>query len=124
MTRQIWVFGNPDLEIDSLPLRLLPSLKKTFPKIEFRVLDSNEEWQVPEDLVILDTAMGVKEITIFDDLKKFESTPRVSLHDFDALTNLRLLQKLGKLKKIKIIGLPPMMEEKHALEQLKQILDK
>ena len=55
-------------------------------------------------------------------LKNFENSPRVSLHDFDLLSHLRYLRKLGKLKKIKIIGVPPTISEKEALEQISAIL--
>lgn len=33
------------------------------------------------------------------------------MHDFDALMQLRLLQRLGKLKEVTIIGVPPEMDE-------------
>jgi len=103
---KIFVFGNLDLVMDSLPLKMLPELRKKFPQIEFVVQDPNEEWEVPENLVVLDTAVGIKEVMVFDDLEKFTPPPRVSMHDFDALTNLRYLKKLGKLKSVKIIAVP------------------
>lgn len=112
---KIFVFGNIDLEIDNLPLRILPELCNKFPEIEFVVKDPNEEWEVPEELIVLDTAVGIKEVTIFESLEKFSKVPRVGVHDFDALTNLRFLQKLGKIKKIKIIAVPQDMSEKEAI---------
>jgi hypothetical protein len=121
---KIFVFGNEDLEMDSLPLRILSKLEKEFPKIEFEIKDPNEEWVIPEsgELTILDTAVGIKEVTIFSSLEKFSKAPRVSMHDFDALTNLRYLQKLGKIKKIKIIALPPHLSEERAIEEVKVML--
>ena len=106
----VYVFGNPNLEMDSLPLKILSELKKQLPKVEFVVRDPNEESDFPEDLVVLDTAVGISEVTIFDSLEQFAQVPRVSMHDFDALTNLRYLQKLGKIKSVKIIGVPPEKE--------------
>lgn len=41
----IFVFGSPDLKIDSLPLRILPKLQEHFPNIKFIVKDPNEEWE-------------------------------------------------------------------------------
>ncbi len=96
----IYVFGNPDIPEDSLPLRILPRLRLAFPDISFEIKDPNEEWDVPENLTVIDTAVGINGIHVFSDLETFSNTPRVSLHDFDALTQLRYLQKLGKLKKI------------------------
>jgi len=103
---KVYVFGNEDLAMDSLPLKMLPALKKKFPRIDFVVKDPNEEWDDVENIVIMDTVMGIDKITIFDSLKSFVRSPRFSLHDFDAYTNLLFLQKLGKIKKIKIIGIP------------------
>lgn len=107
---KVFVFGNPDLEMDSLPLRMLPKLRQIFSEVEFIVQDPNEEliWGDNEmgDLVVLDTALGTTEVTVFNDLEKFISPPRVSMHDFDVFTNLRLLKKLGKIKSIKIITIP------------------
>lgn len=118
----IYIFGNPDLAFDSLPLRILPKLKKRFPEIEFEALDPNEEFEVPEELVLLDTVFGIERARIFSGLQDFENSPRVSLHDFDLLSHLRYLRKLGKLRKIKIIGIPPTISEKEALEQVSAIL--
>ena len=118
----VFVFGNPDLPADSLPLRILPALKKRCPGAVFKVQDPNEEWEVPEELAVIDTAIGIDKVRIFDGLEDFENTPRVSLHDFDAVTNLRYLQKLGKIKKIKIIGIPPTISEKEAVDSIAAIL--
>jgi len=102
----VYVFGNPDVAQDSLPLKILPELQKQLPEFRFEAKDPNEEWEAPEELIVIDTVVGIKEITVFDDLARFASAPRLSLHDFDAFANLLILQKLGKLKKIKIIGVP------------------
>ncbi len=121
---QIFIFGNPDLEMDSLPIRLLPVLEKRFPDIDFVVLDPNEEWKIPEEMVMIDTVVGIKELTVFNDLKHFIEAPRVSVHDFDAFFNLIYLQKLGKLKKIKIFGLPSGVDEFTAEDSLTKEIDK
>jgi len=118
----VFIFGNPDLAADALPLRILPQLRQLLPTVTFAVRDPNEEWDVPETLVILDTVVGIPAVTVFDDLRMFSPAPRVTLHDFDALSNLRLLQKLGKLKQVKIIGVPPMIAEGKALQQITSAL--
>jgi Ni,Fe-hydrogenase maturation factor len=121
----VFVFGNPDLETDSLPLRLLPKLRQEFPEIKFEVKDPNEEWpeiEFENVLTVIDTVVRIKDVAIFDDLEKFKSAPRVSMHDFDALTNLRLLQKLGKIKKVKIIGISPEISEGEAFKKVSATL--
>ncbi len=119
----IFVFGNPDLEEDSLPLRILPQLCERFPDIDFQVKDPNEEWDIEGEMIILDTVFGIEDIKVFDDIKKFDTTPRVSMHDFDALANIRLLIKLGKIKAIKIIGVPPMMNEEDAFLHISESIN-
>lgn len=104
--KKIFVFGNPDLEKDSLPLRILPKLKEKFKRIKFEVKDPNEDWELGEEIIVLDTVWGIKDVTVFDDLNSFSQSPRIGMHDFDALTNLRYLWKLGKIRKVKIIGVP------------------
>lgn len=122
--KKIFIFGNEDLEMDSIPLRILSKLQEKFSDIEFVTVDPNEDWDVPEEVVVIDTAVGIKDVTIFDSLEKFTVPPRVGMHDFDALTNLRYLWKLGKIKKIKIIGVPPEMEESDVFEKVFEIIEK
>lgn len=118
----VYVFGNPDLPEDSLPIRLISQLHKKFPNIVFVVKDPNEEWDVPKHLIAIDTAVGIDRVQEFHSLESFHTSPRVSMHDFDALAQLRLLQKIGKLKKITIIGVPPKKTPNTALEQIAAIL--
>lgn len=114
----VYVFGNPDLPMDALPPRLVPMLRMAFRKMTFEIKDPNEEWDVPEHLVVLDTVKGIDEVKIFNGLDAFHDAPRVSLHDYDALTQLRLLQKIGKLKTVTIIGVPPDMTDIAALKSV------
>lgn len=117
-----YIFGNPDLAFDSLPIHLLPKLKKRFPEITFEIKDPNEELEIPEELIIIDTVLGINRTRVFNDLKHFANSPHVSLHDFDLISQLKYLEKLGKLKKIKIIGLPSNISEKKALNEISTIL--
>ncbi|MFH1129643.1 MAG: hypothetical protein V1686_02825, partial [Patescibacteria group bacterium] len=71
----------------------------------------------------IDTIVGIDKPTIFNDLKNFSPPPRFSTHDFDAYTNLKYLQKLGKIKKVKIIGIPSMVPEKKAIDFTIKILN-
>lgn len=118
MTRgkdKVLVFGNPDFEPDSLPLKILPDLRRRLPETDFAAADPNEEWDVSGDITVIDTAINLAEPRIFDSLDAFETSPRVSMHDFDALANLRLMQKLGKIGDVRVIALPPGISEEDAL---------
>jgi len=120
--KQVFVFGNINVENDSLPLRMIPKLQEKFPDIKFEIRDPNEEWDVPEEFVIIDTVIGIKGVKVFNTLDKFLSAPRVSMHDFDFLTNLQYLWKLGKIKKIKIIGMSPNIGESEAIKKVSATL--
>lgn len=115
---QLFIFGNPDLPADSLPLRLLPALRGAFPRTEFITLDPNEDWDAPSHMYIIDTVVGLTEPTVFTDLGAFVAAPRLTCHDFDAYANLLLLKKLGKLEHVTIYGLPPLYGESEVLAWL------
>lgn len=105
---KIYVFGNPSLKEDSLPLQILPDLRKNFPRIDFKIVDPNEDFPPQEKKIfILDTVAGIKEPTLLDlnDLEEIKRTP-ISPHDYDLLMHLLLLKKLKKIHKAVIIGIP------------------
>lgn len=116
---KVSVFGNPDLEKDNLVVKLLPKLKKEFPKVEFRLEDPVEGLKPPPaatEWVILDVAVGINKIRVFKNIDKLATEKRVSLHDYGVAMELKLLRKLGKVKRIKIIVVPVEMEEKRAFK--------
>jgi len=118
----IFIFGNPDLAQDSLPLEMLSELRKRFPRLRFEVKDPNEEWDIPEELVIIDTIVGTDDVTVFNSLSAFAPAPRITMHDFDAFANLRYLEKLGRLKSVHIIGVPQGLEISGAITQVSALL--
>ncbi len=115
----IYIFGNPLLSFDSLPIQLIPDLRKEFPGFNFVYKDPNENLH-PEngELIIIDTVVGPDEVIVLNDTDKIESSPSVSMHDLDLGFNLKLLQKIGELKKITIFGVPAGMDKSEALRQL------
>jgi Ni,Fe-hydrogenase maturation factor len=117
MNKTVYVLGNPLIKSDNLPLMILPALIKTFPKIKFEILDPTESLVLnkKQDLVFIDTVLGIKKVTVFDNLEKFMLSPRVSVHDFDLFLELALLFKMKKIKKIKIIGLPQKGKKREML---------
>ena len=103
---KISVFGNPDLKEDNTAIKLIPELKKKYPKAEIKIEDPAGGLEPVEDWIIVDTCEGIHKITEFEDLDKFESLRRVSVHDYEVAMELKLLKKLGKIKKLKIICVP------------------
>ncbi|HBE90701.1 MAG TPA: hypothetical protein DDW41_05845 [Candidatus Andersenbacteria bacterium] len=104
--KQVWLFGNPDFAPDALPLKILPTLKQQLPQFDFIVKDPHEEWILPPRLIIIDTIKGIKSPLVVTSLDAFKNSPRITMHDFDLITNLRWLAKLRRLPPFVIIGLP------------------
>ncbi len=106
---KIYVFGNPLVKEDSVPLVLLPKLKEKFPEAKFIVTDPNENFPPAGEtnLVILDTVKGIKKPTLLDLNRCMtnKKTP-ISPHDYDLLLHLLLLKKMKKIESVKIIGIP------------------
>lgn len=121
--REVYIFGNPALAADALPVKILPELKKRFPEIDFQIKDPNEDFELPVGAIIIDCAAGLREPRVFDSLDEFEPPPRLTLHDFDLYSHLQLLKKIGKLpKSLKIIGLPPEISEEKAIKFIANFL--
>ena len=124
---RVLVFGNPLLAADSLLLRLLPKLRSKFPAIDFVEFDPNEGLEKEAEkgtLTMLDSVDGIAEVSLFTekDVGRLELCGRCSMHDFDLAWNLKLLEKLGLLNGVRIIGVPQNMGEKQALAGITSIL--
>lgn len=103
---KVSVFGNPDLDQDNATIKLIPWLKQKYPRAEIVIEDPTEGLKPAADWLIVDVCQGINQLTEFEDLDQFESLRRVSVHDYDLAMELKLLKKLGKIKKLKIIAVP------------------
>jgi Ni,Fe-hydrogenase maturation factor len=117
---KILVFGNPFIEADSLPLRILPKLRAAFPEIEFKEFDPSEELhEEGRDLIILDAVQGIEKVILISDTRQLNTdTPRYSLHDFDLGISLKLLKKMDLIDSVKIIGVPMNISEEVAFKEV------
>ncbi len=120
---EVWIFGNPDLPEDSLPIRLHSELMKRFPALSFRILDPLDEWQIPDKLEMIDTVRGIDHVRAFTSLDEFEGSPHVTMHDFDLGMQLRFLAKLKKLPPFIMYGVPDTFSVGQALRELTPMLD-
>ncbi len=120
---KIYIFGNSLLDFDNLPIRLKPELEKKFPDLKFIIKDPNENLNPHnKELTIIDTVLGINKVTVIDDIEKIQNNEMYSLHDFDLGFNLKLLKKIGKLKKVTIFGVPMEIKKQVALKQLVELL--
>ena len=120
---KILVFGNPLVEKDSLPLKLLPLLRKEFSEITFSEFDAAENLENQgKDLIILDAVEGIEKVTMIEDIDVIKNERKYSLHDFDLGMTLKLLKKMKKIDSVRILGIPVNYEEKKAFEELKKLI--
>lgn len=124
MKNIVYYLGNRLVSIDSKPSKIIPVLKKKFPKIDFMYYDPTEELSDDTDnFILIDTVAGISKVQCFDDLNYFTKSPRTTVHDFDLPISLGLLQKLGKLKKVTIIGVPAKGPKRKIIEEIVKILE-
>ena len=123
---KIYFLGNPLDKNEKAMFQMIPALEKKFPEIEFIHLDPTEEiiWgELRGKITIIDTVMGLKKTQLFHSLKKFSLSPRVSVHDFDLPVDIGILTKLGKIKKLSLIGFPADIKRvKKTVEEVENIL--
>ncbi|KKT77825.1 MAG: hypothetical protein UW73_C0011G0024 [Microgenomates group bacterium GW2011_GWB1_44_8] len=107
----IFIFGNSDEAIDNAAVGSFQKLKRDFPDVSIEIVYPNADL-VPmgdyQSIILIDVVAGINEITVFDQraIGHFRLSPRSTTHDYDLGFQLKYLKKLGKIKKLKIIGLP------------------
>lgn len=116
-TMKIYVFGNKDLDFDSSAIAVAGNLEEKLKShsgkklnIEFVYINPNEDlpFAGEENVVILDVVKGISKVTVFteQDIDKLKFARSTTAHDYDLGFQLKYLKKLGKIKKVFIIGLP------------------
>jgi Ni,Fe-hydrogenase maturation factor len=129
MKTKILVFGNPLVKKDNLVLKILPELKKEFPKVDFKEFDSTEDLHKEgRELRIIDVVEGVHEVKLLSfppqSLDVLETNKIYSMHDFDLGYNLKLLEKMNLIDKVEILCIPTNISEQEAFNQSQLILRK
>lgn len=121
--RTIFVFGNPDLPEDALAVNFVPELEKSFPDIEFRVVDPNELDLLEEkEIIVLDVVEGLKDVRWIEIEELAKTGEQMTTHDFDASTYLLLMKKINPDADIRIIGIPMNGKTGDVLEDVKKHL--
>ncbi|MFH1521245.1 MAG: hypothetical protein ABID61_06370 [Candidatus Micrarchaeota archaeon] len=120
---RVLVFGNYLVKEDSLALKLIKSLSKKFPDVEFKEFDSAENLESEgRNLIILDVAKGIENVTLLDGLNDLETTHAYSMHDFDLSVTLRILKKIKIIDSVNIIAVPVDYNEKKAFDGVVRVL--
>ncbi|HII72212.1 TPA: hypothetical protein HA265_05650 [Candidatus Woesearchaeota archaeon] len=105
----ILCFGNPYIESDSLALQVADHFQHhPIKDVEFvKCIAPDEVFNyVDKDFYILDVVQGIKEVTMIDDIDVLANEPKATAHDFDLGFFLRMMKEMGRLKKVRIIGIP------------------
>jgi len=125
---KIYCFGNRLVKNDKTALEIIPFLQKKFPKLEF-IEATTDDIEGISELVIIDVADMIDKVTVFTE-KEIDilcGSRSCSLHDFDLGMTLKILNKMGQIKKLRIIGIPMNYEkekaEKEVEERLKEVLE-
>jgi len=91
--KKIYVLGNLLVKEDSLPIKLIPRLEKDLPGYEIIEIDPSEDFPKQKELIIIDTIINAKQVTLVTNIDKIQLGSIVSLHDFDLVYNLKLMKK-------------------------------
>jgi Ni,Fe-hydrogenase maturation factor len=118
--REVLCFGNEFLEEDSLALQVVKELKVQ--GFEFTVCNSPESILNHEEVVVLDVAEGIKNVTLIDGINQLKTNRSVTMHDLDIGFFLKLSKKVGNLKKVRIVALPQKGKKEEIKKQLFEIL--
>jgi hypothetical protein len=124
MNKIIYVLGN-DVEIsDRMPITILPFLKKKFPHVSFVLFDPTEEFapSLDKDLLFIDTVINISKVALFEGIAEWQRSPAVSVHDYDLLISLTLMQKLGKIHSVRIIAVPPKGNKAKIISEVSSLL--
>lgn len=107
---KVYVFGNEDLKEDNVAIIVSKKLKGKIKNIDFITVNVNEDlpFKDGEDVVILDTVIGISRATKLEDkdLDNLVLNKSLTAHDYDLGFQIKYLKKLGKLGKVTVVGLP------------------
>ncbi len=106
----IYVFGNVDIEHDNKPILMINRLRSDFPQYSFIEVKPNEEvtFDNEDSVMIIDSIEGLFLPDIMDEsqIDQISAMSSSSVHDYDLGFQLKYLKKLGKINKVRILGIP------------------
>ena len=123
ISMKILCFGNEYVKGDDLALKLADSLNIS--GVEFVKCQSLQDLeQVNDDVAIIDTVIGINKVEVINNIDDLELGKMYSLHDFDLGFHLKLMKELGKIKSVKIIGVPSSMDFEDVKNSITNLLSK
>jgi Ni,Fe-hydrogenase maturation factor len=122
--KKVYLVGNLLLKNDNQPLVLQKTLQRRFPDLEFLSVDPNENFIPENDSIIIDTVVGIKQVTLFTSVDNFVNSSKISSHDYDLGFHLKLLKKLKKIDKVMILGIPSSIKRQQTKNEIINQLNK
>ncbi|MDO8740779.1 MAG: hypothetical protein Q7J54_04390 [Candidatus Woesearchaeota archaeon] len=114
-------FGNEFLENDSLAKKIADEIKlEGFEFIKTDNVDDILNYANSDELYILDVVENIRKTVLIKNIDDLKSSKICTLHDFDLGFYLKLMKEIGKIKEIRIIGIP---QEGNTEEIKKEVID-
>jgi Ni,Fe-hydrogenase maturation factor len=123
MRRTILCFGS-EVQGDDISFKLCDSLKKD-PDFKFVKCENAIDIMAyvdSDEIIVLDNVKGLKKPWLFRSIEEFKTVESVTTHDIDLGTFLHVLDGMGKLKSVKIIGIPLGSKKSDVLGEMNKIL--
>jgi hypothetical protein len=108
MVRTVLCFGS-GVEGDRTPFDICSGAGKNLKGFRFVKCESPIEllnYAGSGEIVILDSVKGLKKPKMFSDIDAFRKVESVTAHDLDLGTFLKILSEMGRIGKVRIIGIP------------------
>ena len=117
---KVYVLGNPLVKKDKVAFKVMEILKKKMREVSFFEFDPIEDIE-EKNPVFIDTVENLDRVREIG-LDELEIKKRYSLHDFGLEHLLTILKKLGKINKVRIIGIPSNYDPNKAAKEVEVIL--
>ena len=108
---KVYCLGNKYINKDNMALRFVD---REINEMEFVLYDQ----EVSGDIVIMDVCRNLGEMRLLE-LDNFLERHPLSMHDFDAGNEIKLLQAIGQVKSVKVIAIPMDYTYDQVLSNLK-----
>ncbi|VVB98496.1 Uncharacterised protein [uncultured archaeon] len=108
-----------------MPLELLPDLRRAFPETEFVEFDAAEDLEAEVrdgGLALIDAVKGLDRVRLITDVDAIAQSKTYTMHDFDLGMTLKLMKKMGMLKRVLIFGVPVGYAKGKAMKELSELL--
>ncbi len=124
MTKTVLCFGSV-VEGDETPFSICSGAGKMLKGFRFVKCEAAIEllnYADGEEIVILDSVKGLKKPKLFSGIDAFMKVESVTAHDLDLGTFLKILSDMGRLRKVRIIGIPYGMKPEDAALAVEELL--